>query len=224
MYSDASICESVGVEGMNYNVCCTATPNTSGQCGNSYSELACDMGESANFATYFTGSPAAESTPHLYISALATWSQNTSLTQNWKNRFTRIPVFTYAQGGIELPLMTVLAGRRVNSVAFSSDGMRLVSGSNDNSVCMWDATTGVELKEMKGHTSWVYSVAFLSDGTKIVSGSKDHSVRVWDVSTGVELKKLMGHTDLVSSVAFSSNGTQIVCLAQLTNLYRCEMH
>ena len=65
---------------------------------------------------------------------------------------------------------------------FSSDGMRIVSGSNDSSVQVWDMVTGVELKELKGHTNWVSSVAFSSDGTQIVSGSYDESVRVWDVS------------------------------------------
>ena len=59
---------------------CSATPNAFGQCGDSYSELAHNICEAANFATYFAGSPAAESTPHLYISALATWSQDTSLS------------------------------------------------------------------------------------------------------------------------------------------------
>jgi WD40 repeat protein len=81
-----------------------------------------------------------------------------------------------------------------------------VSGSDDNSVRVWDASTGVELKELKGHTRSVNSVAFSSDGTRIVSGSDDNSVRVWDASTGVELKELKGHTRSVNSVAFSSDG------------------
>ena len=51
---------------------------------------------------------------------------------------------------------------------------------------VWDALTGVEVKELKGHTGSVDSVAFSSDGAWIVSGSEDKSVRVWDVSTGVE--------------------------------------
>jgi WD40 repeat protein len=46
-----------------------------------------------------------------------------------------------------------------------------VSGLADNSVRVWDASTGAELKELKGHTDWVNSVAFSSDGTQIVSGS-----------------------------------------------------
>ena len=75
---------------------------------------------------------------------------------------------------------------------------------------MWDASTGVELKTLNGHTNSIGSVAFSSDGTHIVSGSGDGSVRVWDASTGKELKTLNGHSDSVTSVAFSSDGTHIV--------------
>ena len=58
---------------------------------------------------------------------------------------------------------------------------------SDKFVCVWDASTGVELMTLKGHTGQVNSVAFSSDGTQIVSGSDDESVRVWDVSmTGCE--------------------------------------
>jgi WD40 repeat protein len=60
---------------------------------------------------------------------------------------------------------------------------RIVSGSFDKSVrvCQ-DASTGVELKILIGHTSRVNSVAFSSDGSRIVSGSDDMSVRVWVAS------------------------------------------
>ena len=211
MYSNASICTPVGVEGMDFQgFNCAATTDAVGQCGNSYLELASDIGEAANFATYFTGSPAAESTPHLYISALATWSQNTRVSQNWKTQFTHIPVFTYSRGSINLPLMTVSTEGQIFAVAFSSDGMQIVSGSDDGSVQVWDASTGIKLMELRGHTSIVTSVMFSSDSTCIVSGSDDNSVRLWDVSTGVELKKLKGHTGSVTSVAVSSDGTRIV--------------
>ena len=92
----------------------------------------------------------------------------------------------------------------------SSNGTRIVSGSNDTSVRVWDASTGVEQKELKGHTARVNLVAFSSDGTRIVSGSHDKSVLVWDALTGMKLKELKGHTHYVNSVAFSSDGTQIV--------------
>jgi WD40 repeat protein len=77
-------------------------------------------------------------------------------------------------------------------------------------VRVWDASTGDELKVLKGHTNSVRSVAFSPDGKQIVSGSYDESVRVWDASTGDELKVLKGHTNWVTSVAFSPDGKQIV--------------
>ena len=98
----------------------------------------------------------------------------------------------------------------VNSVTVSNDDRWIVSGSDDNSVHVWDASTGVELMELKGHTNYVFSVAVSSDSKWIVSGSLDNSVRVWDVSTGLELEKLKGHTGYVISVAFSNDGRQIV--------------
>ena len=57
-----------------------------------------------------------------------------------------------------------------------------MSGSFDMSVRVWDVSTDVELKELRGHTGLVSSVAFSSDGRWVVSGSSDKSVRVWDVS------------------------------------------
>ena len=53
--------------------------------------------------------------------------------------------------------------------------MQIVSGSNDESVQVWDASTHVELKELKGHTSLVLGLlpTFSSDRTQIVPGSSD---------------------------------------------------
>jgi WD40 repeat protein len=52
----------------------------------------------------------------------------------------------------------------VNSVAFSPDGKQVVSGSDDQTVRLWDAATGAALQTLKGHTSLVRSVAFSPDG------------------------------------------------------------
>jgi hypothetical protein len=95
-------------------------------------------------------------------------------------------------------------------VAFSPDGTRIVTGSADQTVKVWDARTGTPQLELKGHTSWVYSVAFSPDGTRIVTGSEDRTARVWDARTGTPLLDLKGHTGLVWSVAFSPDGSRIV--------------
>ena len=95
-------------------------------------------------------------------------------------------------------------------MAFSKDGAKIVSGSWDKSVQVWDASTGAKLQQLNGHIYCVRSVAFSHDGIHIVSGSDDMSVRVWDASTGAELQQLHGHTDRVNSVAFSHDGIHIV--------------
>ena len=100
----------------------------------------------------------------------------------------------------------------VLSVAFSPDGSRIVSGSYDQTIRVWDASTGVEmLPPLRGHDRYVLSVAFSPDGSKIVSASYDQTIRVWDASTGVEmLPPLQGHDECVRSVAFSPDGSKIV--------------
>ncbi|TFK97743.1 hypothetical protein BDV98DRAFT_607426 [Pterulicium gracile] len=154
-------------------------------------------------------SPACQSTPHLYISALAMelcWGNKFS--HAWMERYSQLPEVQFR--GNSGALFTIFVNSPVFSVAFSPDGTRVVSGSWDNSLRIWDTSTGEEKHKLDGHTESVYSVAFSSDGTRVVSGSCDNSLRIWDASTGEEKHKLNGHTSAVNSVAFSLDGTQVV--------------
>jgi WD40 repeat protein/V8-like Glu-specific endopeptidase len=114
-----------------------------------------------------------------------------------------------ARSGAELK---VLRGHEygVNSVAFSSDGTRIVTGSLDKTARIWDALSGAEIKALRGHENGVTSVTFSTDGTRIVTGSFDNTARIWDARTWAELKVLRGHEDRVTSAAFSPDGTRIV--------------
>jgi WD40 repeat protein len=82
----------------------------------------------------------------------------------------------------------------VRSVAFAQDGSRVVSGSYDKTVRIWNVTTGEVEAELKGHTDSVMSVAFAQDGSRVVSGSDDKTVRIWNVTTGEVEAELKGHT------------------------------
>ncbi|MBI1917618.1 MAG: hypothetical protein HYS12_23230 [Planctomycetes bacterium] len=64
-----------------------------------------------------------------------------------------------------------------------TEGERIVSGSKDQTVKVWDAHTGQQTLTLKGHTGPVTSVCFSPDGKRIVSGSYDKTVKVWDAQT-----------------------------------------
>ncbi|KAH9210932.1 hypothetical protein DL95DRAFT_306965 [Leptodontidium sp. 2 PMI_412] len=98
----------------------------------------------------------------------------------------------------------------VTSVAFSPDGKQVVSGSDEQTVRLWDTATGVLQQTLEGHFNWVTSVAFSPNGKQVVSGSHDQTVRLWDAATGALQQTLEGHSNSVTSVAFSLNGKQVV--------------
>ncbi len=98
----------------------------------------------------------------------------------------------------------------VHEMAVSPDGKRIVSGSVDKTVKVWDAATGAELMTLRGHDKGVRSVAFSPDGKRIVSGSKDKTIKIWDAESGAELITIPGHSDDVFGVAFSPDGERIV--------------
>ena len=98
---------------------------------------------------------------------------------------------------------------RVNSVAFSPDGRTIASASNDETIHLWDATTGNHKQTLIEHTRDINDVAFSPDGRIIAGGSDDDNIYLWDATTGRLLQTLEEHTNTVNSVAFSSDGRTI---------------
>lgn len=69
--------------------------------------------------------------------------------------------------------MSVLTGHtgRVQSIAFSADGRRLVTGATSGIAKIWDATTGVEILTLEGFRSTILGAAFRPDGQQVAATS-----------------------------------------------------
>ena len=99
----------------------------------------------------------------------------------------------------------------VNSVSFSPDGKKIVSGSDDETIRIWDIGTGLQICKLStGHC--VDSVSFSPDGKKIVSGGWEDAIHIWDTDTGLQIGAL-STGDWINSVSFSSDGKKIVSVS-----------
>ena len=64
------------------------------------------------------------------------------------------------------------------------DCSKIISGSNDRTIKIWNMSTGECEQTLKGHDGWVTSVCVSLDGSKIISGSVDNTIKIWNMSTG----------------------------------------
>ena len=98
----------------------------------------------------------------------------------------------------------------VNSAAFSPDGSRIVTSSEDKTARIWDAASAGEIAVLRGHDEPVFSAGFSPNGSRIVTASADKTARIWDAATPREIAVLRGHEDVVRSAVFSPDGLHIV--------------
>lgn len=105
----------------------------------------------------------------------------------------------------------------VNAVTFSPDGQTLVSGSNDQTLILWELSTGAIKQKLKAYQGRIISVAFSPDGQIIAGNCESGVVVLWDLKTGKIKHKLRAPTvarntpvaNWAGAMVFSPDGQMI---------------
>lgn len=121
-----------------------------------------------------------------------------------------------------------------NCVKWFSDQQRVISGSDDGSLLIWNWVTGEEI-HLYGHEDRVYGVDLSSDEKLAASGSNDRTIRFWDTATGEEQTMMRiipseesGHREPIRAIAWSrqcdlpylvsaSNDKTLICWEKIEN-------
>ncbi|KZP24326.1 hypothetical protein FIBSPDRAFT_1012222, partial [Athelia psychrophila] len=153
------------------------------------------------------------SAPHIYLSCIPFAPRASLIKQQYMRALPNVLTIEIGMDENWPALQQVFNGHTdwVKSVVFSPDGQRIASGSDDQTIRIWDVTMGALIAgPFEGHTGWVNSVAFSPDGQRIASGSRDNTIRIWDATTGTLIAgPFEGHADWVKSVAFSPDGQRV---------------
>jgi hypothetical protein len=118
--------------------------------------------------------------------------------------------------GTGQPVSVLMSGGWVTSVAFSSNGKRLITAGidvftgTDNTAKVWDTETGRLLRTLEGQKVPVLSAGFSPNGKWFVTGNDDGAVQLWDSESGRRLAPIGGHLGGIKSIAFSPDSRLLV--------------
>jgi WD40 repeat protein len=100
---------------------------------------------------------------------------------------------------------------KITCLSFSPDGRRIVSGSSDQILLLWDVETGHVVQRLEGHHGYVSSCAFLPDGRRLTSGGRGGELFVWDVAGGTPRRLgQLGASEDIYSLAVRRDGREVI--------------
>src|SRR5262249_3118113 len=121
--------------------------------------------------------------------------------------------------------MVIKEQTKMSRAAVSPAGRWVVTGSQDGSARLWEASTWRSVRELRGHKAYVTHVAFSPDGKLIGTSSLDGIARVWETDKGRTIAVIHGHSDEVLRASFSPDGSFVVTASydKTARIYACEV-
>ncbi|KAG2343328.1 WD40 repeat-like protein [Suillus weaverae] len=111
----------------------------------------------------------------------------------------------------------------VYSLAWTSDGEKLISGSS-GPIRIFDTATWQEIAILKGHTSWVNAITLSQNNRLLASASWDTTARLWNLETNAPVGPPLQHKDEVKCATLSTNGKVLVTGCGDNNAYAWDIH
>lgn len=105
------------------------------------------------------------------------------------------------------PLAALRSGHtgEITSIAFSCNGLKMVTASRDLSLIVWDTFSHKQLQVLHAcHKDWINTCCFSDTSPDyLITGSNDLTLKLWDLKSGTAKTTFKGHTTSINSVSFS---------------------
>jgi WD40 repeat protein len=120
-------------------------------------------------------------------------------------------------------LKTLKHDRTVYSLAWTSDGKKLISGSN-GPIRIFDTATWQQIAILQGHTHFVNAISLSPNNRLLTSASWDKTARLWNLDTNFQVGPPLHHEQDLISAALSPDGKALVTACENKNAYAWDVH
>lgn len=126
-----------------------------------------------------------------------------------------LPMTVCAQVQVKSPIETILQkghSRYIRCLTYSPDGKYMVTGSQDNTLKLWNISNGKEIRTFSMHTGVIRSVSYNPEGTAILTSSGDNKALIYNITTGKVKTEILLEKDRLFKSCYSPDGSKVLTM------------